>query len=163
MHKGQIFSTDFLFAMALIIMGFGVLASVGEFNLYNTKQKTEFSLLKERAETGIITFANSPKTSCDFNGTSLAYSINTAKIAGITSADRKKLIALQDGNVTLSLTTTSTTQYLTDSVNYENLISFDVNVLVCDKNINYYDLNLCMTTASCPNLQRGTLNLKVGK
>lgn len=171
MHKGQIFSTDFLFAMILIILGFGVLTSLGEFNLYNTKQKAEFSLLKEKTQTGIITLANSPNLTCDANTISLAYSIDINKLSELTKTNSKNLkniIALPDNNITLSITSalSGTPQYyVNEETNYENIVLIDVNVLLCNKDLNYYDLNVCMTTTNCvrPSLWKGTLTLKVGE
>ena len=160
MNKGQIFSTDFLFAMVLIILGLGVLTSLMEFNQYNIKQKAEYNLIKEKTEAAIIALTNNPDYECDINGIILPYSIDTNKILGATPQEIKQKIGLNDYNIQLTFTETLQEEL----INSKTIISIDLNILACDSSTTFSDLTECMKNANCAknNFQTKKLTLKVG-
>jgi len=167
MHKGQIFSTDLLFAMVIIVLCLGTIVSAYEFNLYNQKQHTIQKDLKEKTETAIIILTNSV-ANCqinDFNGRtmSLAYSINTNKLTTLAANPKtlKEALAIQDLNLQIKLSTSGT--ILNEVINAQNIVGIDLSVMTCNSSATMSDLNACMTLGTCNNIKKETLSLKVKK
>jgi Na+-transporting NADH:ubiquinone oxidoreductase subunit NqrC len=167
MSKGQIFSTDFLFAMIIITLCLGVIASTYEFNLYNQKQHNSQKELKEKTETAIIILTNSI-SNCeikDLNGhdISLAYSINLDKLEELASEPEllKKSLAIQDTNIQIQLSKTG--KILEEEINSKNIIALDLSVMTCRDSTTIIDLNECMNFGECNSIETQTLNIKVGK
>jgi len=168
MGKGQIFSTDLLFAMVLIILALGALAGIAEFNNYNTKQKTIFSSLKEKSETAAITLTNAPWSSCKINEIPLAYSINQISLDSLISTplEIKKRLALQDNNVQIVMLGIPETYYVNDLMLAKNVVTIDLNVVVCTNLTTYTDINSCMNSpALCnnTNFKTKTIRMSVGE
>jgi len=170
MYKGQIFSTDLLFAMILMILCLGTIISAYEFNLYNQKQDTLQKELKERTETAIIALTNSV-ANCQIEDPSgkfisLAYSININKITTLALNPKilKETLAIQDTNLQIKLSTSG--NILAEGINTQNIVAIDINVITCNSSATMKDLNDCMTSPSpCnnPNIKMQTLSLKVGQ
>jgi len=163
MHKGQIFSIDLLASMVIIILGFGLLTSLGEINLYNTKQKQSFEILKQKTETALIIFTNSPRYDCNIEGIQLAYSLDENKLNLLTEQEIKKELGLMDYNVQIH---TETNTILNDTLNQENIASIDLNIAYCKNNPTFEDLTNCTNSGgTCydTKLMLKTLTIRVGK
>ena len=160
MNKGQIFSTDFLIAMVLIILGLGVITSVLEFNQYNIKQKAEYDLIKEKTQSAMIALTNNPSLECDINGILLPYSINTNKFSETPLPELKDKLGLRDYNIQVTFTEVLSE----DQINSKTIISLDLNILACDNTAGFSDLNNCMKTTDCAkeNFKIKNINLRVG-
>jgi len=168
MHKGQIFSTDFLFAMVLIILGIGLLLGSFELNSYNTKEIALRAEMKEKAETAAIVLTNNIDYDCNIGTTEIAYSINTDKL-NIEKTNTKKLkekLGLQDYNINIYIDP-PLTAYVSEVLPNVNIIGIDLNVLVCTNAMTQTDLNRCISTslATCqaPKIQLQKLTIKVAK
>lgn len=164
--NGQLFATDFLIAMIIVILGFGIMAAQLELNIYQNKEKTNDNALSERTETAAIALANSEWSACDINGTKLAYSINKDKIALLSENTVKERIGLTDYNAQITLVGKSPRNIMTEPITNQNIYAIDIDVLTCTKDANFADLNFCMNSLSVcdtPNIWMSTLKIKVGK
>ncbi len=168
MHKGQIFSTDFLFGMILVILGVGLLLASFEINSYNTKENALRSIMKEKVETAALVLVNNIDFDCNYGGTEIAYSINTDKLNLETTnlIKLKEKLGLSDYNVNISLSTPFVA-YVTEILPNDNIIGIDLNVLTCTNAIKYADINKCISTSisSCQStaIQLKKLSIKVAK
>jgi len=166
MNKGQIFSTDFLFAMIMIILGFGILAGIAETNQYNLKEKTLMENIKNKAQTAALTIANSSFADCNLNDTNLAYSINTKKISALTEKEIKQKLGLQDYNAQITLKGTPDRNILANVMNTNNIYITTVKVLVCNETTLPTDILECAKNPGACNsakAEKRTLEVKVGK
>lgn len=94
--KGQLFSTDFLLALILVIFAIGFLVQAVELNAYNLKEKELDSELERIALTASNRLASSEKISCELvtsTGASLSpkqYVLNcidSSKAGSVTKTD----------------------------------------------------------------------------
>jgi len=159
MNKGQIFSTDLLFGMVIIIFGFGLMLALTETSSFDAKHARIEKQLQEKTEVALLLLTSSPIGQCDLN-VKLPYSINTEKLTSLGSVALKKALLLEDNNVSISLS--GGTTLINETPNTANIISIDLNVFVCDNSTKFSDLNTCLSsTIPCNNLQ--TLTIKVGQ
>ncbi len=169
MHKGQIFSTDLLFGMVILIFGFGLILALAETSMYDSKHTKNEQQLQEKTELALLLLTSSPIGQCDLNGTKIPYSINKDKFAIINATTQKalkKALLLEDNNVTLSFTGTTRTILIDELLKNPNIISIDTNVLVCTNSTKFNDLNNCLSAVSpCnnTNISIQTVTLKVGQ
>ena len=170
--KGQLFATDFLIAMVIIIIGFGTLAAALEFNMYQNKGTTNYNILTEKSEAAAITLANATWADCNFDTARVAYSINTDKIdpliGALTEAEVKKRLGLFDTNTYILITYPDSTikNIVTDSLFGEkNISTMDLNILTCNNSATFADMNGCMTgAAACTastKIRKATLQLAI--
>jgi hypothetical protein len=164
MNRGQIFSMDLLASMIIIILGLGLLTSIGEINFYNTKQKQGFESLKQKTETALIILTNSTKFDCNIEGIELAYSIDENKINLLSEAEIKKELGLKDYNAQIY---TQTRTIINDAMGFDNIASIDINIAYCKNTPIFEDINNCMRSedGACydTKLLLKTLTLRVGK
>ena len=170
MDKGQIFSTDLLFGMAIILFGFGLMLMLSETSMYDSKHAMNEKQLQEKTQLALLLLTSSSIGQCDLNGTSIPYSINKSKFATITPTTQialKKLLLLEDKNVQIELS--DGTAPIMDPIGTANIITMDINILVCNNSTKFSDLNNCLSaTTSCNNLvtqkiQLQQLRIKVGQ
>ena len=173
-NRGQLFASDFLIAMTIVILGFGIIASISEFNLYQNKEQTNYKELQEKAEAAAITLTNSTWSTCAFGTSEAAYSINTDKVGLIATADAlKKRLGIADYNVQITLTEhiiktdISPANFPKTAINSKNIVAIDLNVMWCKNGAKFSDINACMTQqlfdCTDQNIGKGTLSIKVGK
>jgi hypothetical protein len=153
MNKGQVFSTDMLIGMVLILLGIGFLGSLMEFNLYNTKQQYNINEFNQKTETAVLTLVNSPWSACYVDGVFLPYSISPAKLKTIGSAGIKQRLGLSDYNVNITIGSGFGTEVIIgDAPNGAQVGAIDLNIIVCHKSAGFGDLNKCMRNGtSCEN------------
>jgi len=170
MAKGQIFSTDLLFGMVILIFGFGLMLALAETSMYDAKHTKNERQLQEKTELALLLLTSSPIGQCDLNGTKIPYSINKDKftiINATTQKQLKKALLLEDNNVNLSFTgTASTTTLISELVRNANIISIDANIVVCTNTTTFYDLNNCLSAVSpCtnPKISMQKVTLTVGQ
>jgi len=145
MNKGQIFATDMLIGMILIILGIGFLGSMMEFNLYNTKQQYLINEFNQKTETAAITLVNSSWSACYVDGTYLPYSISPTKLSAIGATEIKKRIGLSDYNIYIAIGTNAAEEIVINEItNGKQVSAIDLNILVCHKAVGFLDLNNCM-------------------
>jgi hypothetical protein len=161
------FSTDFLFAMIIIVLGLGMIMATAELNMYNSKQKQAYSILKEKAEAGAIALVNSNATSCKIKDTSFPYSIDTTKLAALAANPTNLKNALALGDYNLQIVRHSTTNFY--SINEElngDVAAIDLNVLVCNSSSTMLDANTCInspTPCNNANFKMEVISIRVGK
>ena len=167
--KGQLFTTDFLIGMIIVILGFGLMTAQLEFTMYQNKETTNYNELAEKAESATITLSDANWSACDINRTSLAYSIDINKINSLNEHEIKKRIGLTDYNANITLTSpTLTKNIITEIITNKNIYSIDLNVLTCTNDANFTDLNYCLNYSGAGNcntnkIWMSTLKIKVGK
>ena len=153
----------------IIILGFGLIGAISEYSLYQNKEQTNYNELQEKSETAAIALANSPWSDCNFGTTHIAYSINTEKINlnVLDTSDLKKRLGVSDLNVQINLSSGNSIKFPTTAFSANNVAVIDLNVLWCNNNTRFSDMNKCITTdeTSCnsPNIGRAKLTIKVGK
>ena len=163
MNKGQLFSIDFVIAMILMIFFLGSLLSLGELQSYERKERRITYELESKTETALITLTNSPNYSCKLDTNSfLAYSFDLNKIKNITHDDLKKSIGLKDYNLSLLLNNSLVQNHVDDHAGL-NIYSIDVEVLFCDGNISYQDINNCQFGACSHGVEKKILSVGVSK
>ncbi|VVB74284.1 Uncharacterised protein [uncultured archaeon] len=177
MHKGQMFSMDFLIAAVIVIMAFGLLTAAMEINFYNKKQSQLYEVMKQKAQTAAIALVNSPDYDCNIGSLELAYSIDLNKAAGISESDFKNRLGLKDYNANISFRDLANggniivQKIINDSItDSNNIASIDLNIAGCAKDIRpaYSDLNTCIRTpqgsyCSSSALKLYTMTVKVAK
>jgi hypothetical protein len=166
MHKGQIFSTDLLFGMVIIILGLGLMIGLIETSTYDSKHASNEKYFEEKTQLALMLLTSSKVGQCDLNGITLPNSINTDKINSSTDAiSLKKSILLQDYNIQLKLSKEG--EVIKETLPGTRTIAIDINVLVCNKNTTFLDLNNCLSsTTICDNrplISMQTLTLEVGE
>ncbi|MFA6268787.1 MAG: hypothetical protein WCW13_03870 [archaeon] len=165
MSKGQIFSIDFILAMVLVIFGIGTMMAIAEFNMYNIKQKQEYSNLTEKTQSALIVIANSEWSSCKIGNTFFPYSINSDKLNLLIQnpVELKKRLALQDYNTQII---SDGTRINYDTINSDNIVALELNILYCNNSTTATDVNNCMnSTTKCTNnnFKTGNISIKVGQ
>lgn len=169
--KGQLFATDFLIAMTIIILGLGMLGAASEFNMYQNKELTNYGELQEKAEAAAITLSNSTWSDCNLGATEMAYSINRDKISALSggASEVKKRLGVSDYNIQILFDNLPLSGFPNDTgtPNSKNIAGIDLNVVLCRNTVAFFDLNKCMNTnlASCFSIKinRVKLTIKVGK
>jgi len=164
-NKGQVFTTDFLLAMTVLILGFGLVGAISEFNMYQNKERTNFAELQEKAQLTAITLANSTWADCNFGTTEVAYSINTDKLAALPapqSTELKKRLGISDYNAMIII---GGTQVVSDDISGSgNIASIDLNVMVCNNTATFADLNSSMNGVfTGTKIRQSLLAVRVGK
>ena len=155
--------------MTIIILGFGTIGAISEFNMYQNKEQTNYNELQEKAETAAITLANASWANCNFGTTEIAYSINSTKLnTNVTDSDElKERLGISDLDVQITLSGSAPPNaFPTATVNSNNIVAIDLDVLWCDNTATFSDLNACMTSAaSClpSKVEKRILSIKVGK
>jgi len=163
MNKGQIFSLDFIIAMILMVFFLGLLLSLGELQGYERKEKRILYELESKTEAALISLVNSPQFSCKLDTNSfLAYSFDIKKIDLITNEDLKNSIGLLDYNLSLFLDGTQVTGH-EDIHSGKNIYAIDVNILYCNGEVSFTELNNCMSGSCGDTINKQTLKLKVSK
>jgi len=163
MNKGQIFSIDFIIAMILMIFFLGSLLSLGELQNYERKERRIIYELESKTEAALITLTNSPSYSCKLDTNSfLAYSFDLNKIKNINHDDLKKSVGLNDYNLSLLLDHSFVLNHV-DEHNGLNIYSIDINILFCDGDISYQDINKCHFGACGGNIKKQVLSVGVSK
>jgi len=163
MNRGQIFSIDFLIAMILMIFFLGLILSLGELQGYERKEERIRYELESKTESALISLVNSPDYACKLDTNSyLAYSFDYSKINLISQDDLKKSLGLIDYNLSLILNGHIDVNH-NDAHNGTNVYAIDLNVLYCDSEVNFSDLNSCMNGTCSPTLSNQILKLKVSK
>ncbi|MFA6064760.1 MAG: hypothetical protein WCW44_00635 [archaeon] len=164
MHKGQIFSTDLLFGMVIIIFGFGLMLTLAETSMYDSKHTINEKQLQQKTELALLLLTSSPIGQCDLNGTLLPYSVNKDKIFSMNSKTLKQALLLSDYNV--QLTFSDGNKPIFEQTNTSNIISIDVNALICTNKTTFKDLNSCLSSITPCNTSKigmQTITLKVGR
>jgi len=162
MNKGQIFSIDFVIAMILMIFFLGLLLNLGELQSYERKERRITYELESKTEAALITLTNSPNYSCKLDTNSfLAYSFDRNKIKNINHNDLKNSIGLNDYNLSLLFNPTNPNHI--DEHNGLNIYSIDINVLFCDGDISYQDINNCHFGACSGSIEKQVLSVRVSK
>ena len=173
--KGQIFATDFLIAMVIIILGFGLIAAASEYTLYQNKEQTNYKILQEKAETTAITLANSDWADCGYGvasaKTEAAYSINLSNVNNLTPPDKKNLaISGYPAKITLTKAVSGVVTTMLDDglANSKNIAITEINVMWCTNAVTYAELKACMqnpigNNCSTANIGKGTLKVMVGE
>jgi hypothetical protein len=158
-HKGQIFSIDFILAMLLAVLFLGMIVNLNESKLYSQKEDILTIKLTNQTDAGLVALLNG-KYSCKLQNTqiNLANSLNLKTLNNTTKTRIKKDLGLNDRNVSLTVNNISTS--LNDT-NFSNaIIILDQNILICTDFISIEQLNNCINNISC-DLNEATLNFKV--
>ncbi len=167
MNKGQIFATDLLIAMTLILLGIGFLGSMMEFNQYNSKQQYNTNEFTQKTEAGVLALVNSPWSSCYVDGTNLPYSINPSKLKTIGAEGIKQRIGLSDYNVNIMIGSGALTESIISEITDGKQVGvIDLNIIVCHTSAGFADLNKCMRNGTaCENNKTdyNIIRIKVSK
>jgi hypothetical protein len=158
-HKGQIFSIDFILAMLLAVLFLGMIVNLNESKLYSQKEDILTIKLTNQTDAGLVALLNG-KYSCKLQHTqiNLANSLNLTTLNDTTKTHIKKDLGLNDRNVSLTVNNISTSL---DDTNFSNaIIILDQNILICTDFISIEQLNNCINNISC-DLNEATLNFKV--
>jgi hypothetical protein len=158
-HKGQIFSIDFILAMLLAVLFLGMIVNLNESKLYSQKEDILTIKLTNQTDAGLVALLNG-KYSCKLQNTqiNLANSLNLKTLNNTTKTRIKKDLGLNDRNVSLTVNNISTSL---DDTNFSNaIIILDQNILICTDFISIEQLNNCINNISC-DLNEATLNFKV--
>jgi len=163
MNKGQIFSIDFLIAMILMIFFLGLLLSLGELQGYERKEARIRYEIASKTEAAIISLVNSPQYACEMDTNSyLAYSLDISKINTMSNDELKKSLGLLDYNLSLLLDNLILSGH-DDPLNGKNIYAVDLDILYCNGNISFSDLNMCMNGTCGTVIEKHTLKVKVSK
>jgi cell division protein FtsI/penicillin-binding protein 2 len=165
-NKAQIFSTDFLLAMIIILLGFGLIANLSELNQYNTKNQANMQTLKEKAETAAIIFTNSNEYDCNYGTTKLAYSINMTKLTAISAVPEElnKKLALQEYKLLIEIDTIPVVGSVDNFLGPKNIEVIDMNVLICDELTKFSDITKILRgEAGITNPHKAAVKIMVGK
>lgn len=170
--KGQLFATDFLIAMSIIILGFGMLGALSEFDMYQNKEASNYNELQEKAETAAITLANAGWANCAVGDVNLAYSINIKSDQTLSSDDIKNLLGLKGYAANITVGGNSYGNVTDPTAGLQNVAVVDLNVLTCQtNNIPFADFKDCLNSGvNGPNCKTGpnkvnkqVLHVEVGK
>ena len=162
MSRGQIFSSDFLFAMILVIFGAGLLFSLFEFRAYDAKENSLSSQFDTKSSSALLTLANSPFFACDLNGISPAFSIDANKISQLSPVSIKHLLGLSDYNVQIAISGISP-PVVFDPISSQKIVALDLNIALCINSPSFADLNSCVASScSSGKIIPSKVSLRVG-
>ena len=147
MNKGQIFSIDFILAIALVILFTGTIITFSETQLYSEKENILTTKLMKQTDAGLVALLNG-KYSCQLeSGINLANSLNTITVSSANEIALKEYLGLNENNVSLKLGG--------DPLNLDDLqtnntrVILDQNILVCAGDLLISDLNNCLRGLNC--------------
>ena len=165
MSKGQLFSTDLLFGVVLLIFGLGILIGAAEMNMYNQKQELTQNELINKTILAAQIITNSNEWDCNFDTTHAAYSINKNKFyePNFTIENIKQKTNLVDYNIRIVI---GEEVIYNEIQNQKNVIAYDLNILTCNNSTTFNMLKYCMNTgANCYNndIKKEVLSLMVAK
>ena len=166
-QRGQVFSIDLIIAMSLVILGIGLLFNAANLRAFEAKESFLTKEMQDRAQAAVIALVNGKATSCSFDSTPLAYSIDLQKTSTLynsASGALKKYMGLQGYNVQLSVTGSS--PIMNETLDDKDVVALDINVMVCTSSspANYNNMKTIMsggTTGNPPTRQ--ILSLKVSR
>lgn len=164
MNKGQIFSTDLLFGLILVVFGIGVLIGSAEINTYNQQQQINHSSLVKKTITGAEIITNSIEWDCDFNQTHVAYSINTTKFnpKNFSLEEIKTKTNLVDYNIRIMIDEEVIYEDI-ESATY-NMLGQELKIITCTNETKFNELKECIINGEeiCLN-ETTTINNKILK
>ncbi len=158
-RKGQIFSIDFIIAMSIVIIFFGIILSMSEMKTYENNAFFGQESLMEKAEAGSIALTNSQYSCSVNNDFNLAYSIDKTKISGVEKEKLKEFLGLEGINAQLKIN--GNIFVLDDELNGTNTYSVEIDLMVCNTDIAFSNLEECMN-GPC-GIQKETVSLAVSK
>lgn len=165
MHKGQIFSIDFLIAMGIVVLLIGtILLATEKQNFYQTEEN-EHNKLTTKINNGLLALFATGEYDCNLENQRLKYSLDINKLIQ-KKATIKQKIGLIDYNVQLIIETDISVQILNEELKDDTIYALDMNILTCiDSNkLSYLDLFNCREgTCYSANLKERKLSIRVSK
>ncbi len=106
-NKGQVFSVDFVVAVIIVIIFFGLVVNSFEIRSYNTREEISRTALSQKADAGFVALTNGAY-SCEVEVNSthsipLAYSLDLNKIDGPAPSGIKNYLGLSDKKMSLKI------------------------------------------------------------
>jgi hypothetical protein len=145
-NRGQIFSIDLILAMVVVIIFIGAMISFSEIRANQIKSEQDNLIFNDKTQTAFSILLNG-KYSCETsNGTLLAGSLDESIFNLETKDDVKEYLGLNDTNVLIQINRVDS--QVNDLISGDNF-SLEEEVLVCNGEINYSDLNDCMNGGTC--------------
>ena len=160
MNKGQVFSMDFLLAMVLVIIFFGIIINAFETRTYTTKEKIIYDMLTQKSNSAFIAMTTNQYACQTDTGNILPFSLDERKL---TSAEElKEKIGLQDRNIFLKIGDNNKFDERTQIETNKKNVAIDRNILVCNGTIQFNELENCVNGSSC-NLEKKKVVLWVSE
>jgi hypothetical protein len=158
-NKGQIFSIDLILAMVVVIIFIGAIISISEIRTNQVKNEQDNSIFNNKTQTAFSILLNGKYSCKTSNGTLLTGSLDRSSFSSYTKEQVKNYLGLSEENVLILFD--GVNSQVNDSIMGDNF-SFEENVLLCDGEINYSDLNDCMGGGTC-SLQKKNVLMRVAK
>ena len=153
--RGQIFSVDFIIAVSIGILFLGLLIGVSETRIYSMKENNNTDILINETNAKLSALVNGKYACITDNQIVLPYSLDESKIG--TEPSIKNYLGI-DNNVVLTI---GSTTIINNQLN-SDIVSLELEALVCNGIIPFSDLNNCLEGNAC-SARKETITLKVSK
>lgn len=143
-QKGQIFSTDFLMSMIIIILIIGTIINTMEVNNFQNKEKTTKIIMEQKTNLAFNILLTSKEFNCDINGLHLTNTIDENKL-NTNLSKIKEILGLEEYGLEIKIDNQSKHNSLSQEKNTLNITS---NIKTCTNSSNLnFNLDNCRTTS----------------
>ncbi|NMA44421.1 MAG: hypothetical protein GX950_01240 [Candidatus Diapherotrites archaeon] len=142
-QKGQIFSTDFLIAMIIIILIIGVIISAIELRNFEHKEKISKNIMEQKTNLAFNTLITNKEINCNINELQLINTIDLNKLQN--KKNLKEMIGLDEYEIQIKIGSQTIGQLTNNDIN--NKLVIKTKIMSCENssNLSGIDLNNCRT------------------